>query len=879
MNPESFTERAWEAMVRLPSLADANKAQTVESELLVKSLLEEGAEGLTQRILTKAGVDTSRFGADLDSFISRQGRVSDTSSKSMGQTLQKVIAAASTAQAEFGDSFVSTEHLLLALAREDTRFTKKALQDQARGEQEILEAVKNIRGPQKVTSRNPEAAYEALEKYSRDLTQAARDGKLDPVIGRDDEIRRTVQILSRRTKNNPILLGEPGVGKTAIAEGLAQRMVAGDVPESLKGRRLVSLDMGALIAGAKYRGEFEERLKAVLKEVTESDGQVVMFIDEIHTVVGAGATSGSMDASNLLKPMLARGELRCIGATTLNEYKQNMEKDKALERRFQQVFVKQPNVEDTVSILRGLKERYEVHHGVRLQDAALVSAAQLSHRYIADRFLPDKAIDLVDEAAAKLNIEVTSKPQMIDEVDRRLIQLEMEKLSLRKETRADALKRVAQIDEEMAGLQEKQEALMNTWDLERGRVGKVQALKEKLDALKVEIEHAERGYDLNKAAELTYAVMPKLQKELEEEEAALDMDDGTSDTKDGSRMLRDEVTPDDIASVVASWTGIPPGKLMSSERDKLMNLESELHERVVGQHEAVRVVSEAIQRSRAGLNDPNKPIASLIFLGPTGVGKTELCKALAAYMFDTEDALVRIDMSEYMEKFAVSRLVGAPPGYVGYEEGGQLTDAIRQRPYSVVLFDEMEKAHPDVFNIMLQLLDDGRVTDSKGNVVNFCNCIVIFTSNVGSQTILDVSSTEGDGGREEMRSRVMAAMREGFRPEFLNRIDEFVIFDRLSVEDMRQISGLELKKVTLRLADKDITLEATDAALDFLSSVGYDPTYGARPLKRTIQREVETVLAKRIISGEVSMGDILVADVINERLVIASKGAATEISP
>ncbi|CAM9110882.1 unnamed protein product [Laminaria digitata] len=872
MNPETFTERAWEAMVRLPALADSNKAQMVESELLVKSLFDEGAEGLTQRILVKAGVDTSRFTADLDTFISKQGQVADTSSKTMGQTLQKVVAAASAAQVEFGDSFVSTEHLLLALVREDTRFTKRALQDQGIDEKKILDAVNEIRGPQKVTSRNPEAAYEALSKYSRDLTQAAQDGKLDPVIGRDDEIRRTVQILSRRTKNNPILLGEPGVGKTAIAEGLAQRIIAGDVPESLKNRKLVSLDMGALIAGAKYRGEFEERLKAraVLKEVTESEGQIVMFIDEIHTVVGAGATSGSMDASNLLKPMLARGELRCIGATTLNEYKQHMEKDKALERRFQQVFIKQPNVEDTVSILRGLKERYEVHHGVRLQDASLVAAAQLSHRYIADRFLPDKAIDLVDEAAAKLNIEVTSKPQMIDEVDRRLIQLEMEKLSLRKETKRDALKRVEQIDTEMEELQEKQESLTQTWDEERGRVGKVQAIKEKLDALKSEIETAERGYDLNKAAELKYAVMPDLQKQLEEEEAVLDMDNANAGTKGGSRMLRDEVTPDDIASVVASWTGIPPGKLLESEREKLMNLEDELHRRVIGQDEAVRVVADAIQRSRAGLNDPDKPIASLIFLGPTGVGKTELCKALASYMFDTEEALVRIDMSEYMEKFAVSRLVGAPPGYVGYEEGGQLTDAIRQRPYSVVLFDEMEKAHPDVFNIMLQLLDDGRITDSKGNVVNFCNCIIIFTSNVGSQNILDVSSEES-GAREEMRSLVMAAMREGFRPEFLNRIDEFVVFDRLSAVDMRKISTLELNKVTLRLADKNITLEATDAALDFLSSVGYDPAYGARPLRRTIQREVETVLAKLIISGEITAGDSLVADVVNERLLIAAK--------
>ncbi|CAM9332954.1 unnamed protein product [Ascophyllum nodosum] len=887
LNQESFTERAWDAVVKLPALADANQAQTVETELLTRALLDEGPDGLAQRILSKAGVDASRFSADLDGFISKQGRVTDTSSKTMGQTLQKVMAAASQAQVEFGDGFVSIEHLFLALAREDTRFTRRALQNQGSDQNKILEAVKGIRGSQKVTSRNPEAAYEALSKYSRDLTQAARDGKLDPVIGRDDEIRRTVQILSRRTKNNPILLGEPGmsrhgVGKTAIAEGLAQRIVAGDVPESLKNRKLVSLDMGALIAGAKYRGEFEERLKAVLKEVTDSEGQMVMFIDEIHTVVGAGATSGSMDASNLLKPMLARGELRCIGATTLNEYKQNIEKDKALERRFQQVYVKQPNVEDTVSILRGLKERYEVHHGVRLQDAALVSAAQLSHRYIADRFLPDKAIDLVDEAAAKLNIEVTSKPQVIDQVDRRLIQLEMEKLSLRKETRADALKRVEQINDEMEVLKDKQEKLMRTWNEERGRVGKMQALKEKLDALKVEIDHAERGYDLNKAAELKYAVMPKLQKELEEEEASLDLEDlgdsASSANGNGSRMLRDEVTPDDIASIVASWTGIPPGKLMESERDKLMHLEDELHRRVIGQDEAVRVVAEAIQRSRAGLNDPNKPIASLIFLGPTGVGKTELCKALAAYMFDTEDAMVRIDMSEYMEKFSVSRLVGAPPGYVGYEEGGQLTDAIRQRPYSVVLFDEMEKAHPDVFNIMLQLLDDGRVTDSKGNVVNFCNCIVIFTSNVGSQSILDVSSSQDSGAREEMRSRVMAAMREGFRPEFLNRIDEFVIFDRLSMGDMREITSLELKKVTARLADRGITLEATDAALDFLAEVGYDAAYGARPLKRAIQREVETVLAKRIISGEVIPGSHLLADIINERLVIGVRSMVPETS-
>ncbi|CAM9557357.1 unnamed protein product, partial [Discosporangium mesarthrocarpum] len=648
LSPDSFTEKAWGVVSRLPSLADANKAQKVETELLLKSLLDEGPQGLTQRILFKAGADTSRLTTDLDQYIAQQGRVSDTSAKVMGQTLQKVMVAASGVQAEFGDSFVSIEHLFLALAREDTRFTKRALENQAMTADKLLDAVKEIRGSQKVTSKNPEASYEALAQYSRDLTLAAREGKLDPVIGRDDEIRRTVQILSRRTKNNPILLGEPGVGKTAIAEGLAQRINNGDVPESLKGRTLVALDMGALIAGAKYRGEFEERLKAVLKEVTESDGQVVMFIDEIHTVVGAGATSGAMDASNLLKPMLARGELRCIGATTLNEYKQHMEKDKALERRFQQVLVQQPTVEDTVSILRGLKERYEVHHGVRIQDSALVSASQLSHRYIADRFLPDKAIDLVDEAAAKLNIEailatiskqVTSKPQVIDEVDRRLIQLEMEKLSLRKETKADALERVRQIDEEMGRMKEKQASLTKVWDMERGRVGKVQELKEKIDATRLEIENAERDYKLNHAAELKYSTLPQLQKDLEAEEAAMDMERDVPD-EDSTRLLRDEVTPDDIAAVVASWTGIPPGKLMESERSKLMHLDDHLHERVIGQDEAVRVVAEAIQRSRAGLNDPDKPIASLVFLGPTGVGKTELCKALAAYMFDTEEAMV-----------------------------------------------------------------------------------------------------------------------------------------------------------------------------------------------------------------------------------------------
>jgi ATP-dependent Clp protease ATP-binding subunit ClpB len=878
LNPESFTDKAWEAVSKVPQIADASGVQTVEAELLLKAVLAEGPQGLASRILFKAGVDVKSLEASLDRFIASLPKVSGgAGQKVMGSSLQRVLGAATRQQMKMGDKFTSAEHLLLALVEEDDRFLKKELQKQGISQEEILKAVQAIRGPQKVTSRSAEESYEALEQYSRDLTQAAREGKLDPVIGRDDEIRRTIQILSRRTKNNPILLGEPGTGKTAIAEGLAQRIVAGDVPDSLRDRKLVSLDMGALIAGAKLRGEFEERLKAVLKEVTESAGQVVLFIDEIHTVVGAGAAGGSMDASNLLKPMLARGELRCIGATTLNEYKQNIEKDKALERRFQQVYVKEPTVEDTVSILRGLKERYEVHHGVRIRDSALINAAQLSHRYISDRFLPDKAIDLVDEAAAKLNIEVTSKPTVIDEVDRRILQLEMEKLSLAKEDRKDTKRRISDIEQEMATLKQNQAQLVSTWEREKSAVGKVRELKERLDTMKLDIETAEREYNLNKAAELKYAELPKLQAELHAEEQALAAADGGPVPADGvvePRMLRDEVTPDDIAGVVASWTGIPQSKLIESEREKLLHLEDILDKRVVGQHEATQVVAEAIQRSRAGLSDPTKPIASFVFLGPTGVGKTELCKALASYMFDTEDAMIRIDMSEYMEKHTVSRLVGAPPGYVGYEEGGQLTDAVRRRPYSVILFDEMEKAHHDVFNIMLQLLDDGRLTDSQGNVVNFCNCVIIFTSNVGSSQILDLAGDPERGA--EMRQRVMAAMKAEFRPEFLNRVDEFVIFNSLGSKEMRGITRLELDKVTKRLTDQGITLTATDDALDFLSEVGYDPTYGARPLKRAIQKEVETYMAKGILKGDFGKGDVLQADVENDRLSIKVVGKDAE---
>jgi len=840
MNPQLYTERAWESIAKLPQYSDKYQNQMVEATHLLKALIDDGADGLAQRIFRKAGVDVAVVERKLEDFMSRQPRVSDTTNKSMGRTLEAVLNKASTVKTDFKDSFISIEHLLLAMDADSN--VNKILRESGAVVDKLRAAVQEIRGSNKVDSRNPEAAYEALEKYSRDLTKAAAEGKLDPVIGRDDEIRRAVQILSRRTKNNPILLGEPGVGKTAIAEGLAQRIINGDVPDSLKGRQLVSLDMGALVAGAKYRGEFEERLKAVLNEVQSAAGQIVLFIDEIHTVVGAGASEGSMDAGNLLKPMLARGELRCIGATTLKEYKQYIEKDKALERRFQQVYIGQPTVEDTISILRGLKEKYEVHHGIRITDSALVSAATLSHRYISERFLPDKAIDLVDEAAAKLNIELTSKPQAIDELDRRIIQLQMERLSLERDEAGS--KRLAQLDSEIDRLSREQESLKSRWEAERVGVNSIQELKEQIDSTQREIEKAEREYDLNEAAVLKYGKMPELRKKLEEEESAYAENEVKSK---GDRMLRDTVGDDDIADIVSQWTGIPTSKLLQGEMAKLLRLQEELEESVIGQHEATAVVAEAIQRSRAGMSDPTKPIATLAFLGPTGVGKTELCKSLARYLFDSEENLVRIDMSEYMEQHSVSRLVGAPPGYIGFEEGGQLTEAVRRRPYSVVLFDEMEKAHPDVFNILLQLLDDGRLTDSKGNTVNFRNTIIIFTSNVGSTSILDVD--EGDAGNI-VRDRVMQALREKFRPEFLNRIDEFVTFKSLGMDELIPIVSLEIKRVSQRLEDRSITLSITDGAKGFLAKVGYDPVYGARPLKRTIQREIETPLAKRILAGD-----------------------------
>ncbi|MEG4170407.1 MULTISPECIES: ATP-dependent chaperone ClpB [unclassified Microcoleus] len=854
-NPNQFTEKAWEALARTPEIVKAGQQQQLESEHLMKALLEQES-GLASSLFNKAGVSVAKLRDRTDEFISRQPKITGSGGNVyLGRSLDTLLDRAETYRKEYGDEFISIEHLILGYVKDD-RFGKNLLQEFKLDEAKLKDIITQVRGKNKVTDQNPEGKYEALEKYGRDLTEAARQGKLDPVIGRDDEIRRTIQILSRRTKNNPVLIGEPGVGKTAIAEGLAQRIITGDVPQSLKDRQLISLDMGALIAGAKFRGEFEERLKAVLKEVMDSNGKVILFIDEIHTVVGAGATQGSMDAGNLLKPMLARGELRCIGATTLDEYRKYLEKDAALERRFQQVYVDQPTVEDTVSILRGLKERYEVHHGVKISDSALVAAATLSTRYISDRFLPDKAIDLVDEAAAKLKMEITSKPEELDEIDRRILQLEMERLSLQKESNSASIDRLERLEKDLANLKEQQSALNAQWQSEKGVIGNIQKIKEQIDKVNIEIQQAELKYDLNRAAELKYSKLTELQKQLQEAEAQLSATQTT-----GKTLLREEVTEADIAEIISKWTGIPISKLVESEMQKLLHLEDELHKRVIGQDEAVTAVADAIQRSRAGLADPNRPVASFIFLGPTGVGKTELAKALAAYLFDTEEAIVRIDMSEYMEKHAVSRLIGAPPGYVGYDEGGQLTEAVRRRPYSVILFDEIEKAHPDVFNIMLQILDDGRVTDAQGHTVDFKNSVIIMTSNVGSQYILDVA-----GDNEQMRSRVMEAMRGTFRPEFLNRIDEMIIFHGLSKTELRQIVLLQVKRLEKRLADRKMSLKLSESAIDFLAEIGYDPVYGARPLKRGIQRELETQMAKGILRGDFADGDTIFVDIENERL-------------
>ncbi|CAN1213501.1 ATP-dependent chaperone ClpB [Tumidithrix helvetica PCC 7403] len=856
-DPNKFTEKAWEAIVKSQDVARRAQHQQLEVEHLLISLLEQN--GLATTILTSVSVPVARLQRQVEDFLRQQPRVASPDQLYLGRNLEVWLDRADESRKTFEDEFISIEHLVIGLL-DDDRIGRRLFRNLNLDRKQLEASIRKIRGNQTVSDQNPEAKYAALEKYGRDLTAQAKDGKLDPVIGRDDEIRRVIQVLSRRTKNNPVLIGEPGVGKTAIAEGLAQRIIRGDVPESLKGRTLISLDMGSLIAGAKYRGEFEDRLKAVLKEVLTSDGQIVLFIDELHTVVGAGATQGSMDAGNLLKPMLARGELRCIGATTLDEYRKYIEKDAALERRFQQVFVDQPSVEDTISILRGLKERYEVHHGVKIADSALVAASVLSNRYISDRFLPDKAIDLVDEAAAKLKMEITSKPEELDEIERRLMQLEIEMVSLQNEQNKASQERLGRIKNEVSDLTEKQFEFSTRWQLEKDTIENLQILKEQIDQTKLQIEQAEREFNLNRAAELKYGKLTDLEKQLDDAELEL----GKA-RADGSPLFREQVVEDDIAEIVARWTGIPVKSLLESERQKLLKLEIHLHERVVGQDEAVISVASAIRRARAGMKDPNRPIGSFLFLGPTGVGKTELARALAEFMFDTDAAMVRIDMSEYMEKHSISRLIGAPPGYVGYEEGGQFSEAVRRHPYSVVLFDEVEKAHPDVFNILLQVLDDGRITDSQGRLVDCKNTVIVMTSNIGSDHILDIA--DDDSKYEEMRRRVMDALRSSFRPEFLNRIDETVIFHALSRKEIRAIAGLQIKRIEERLAEQKIRLQLTSEAQDYIAAVGYDPTYGARPLKRAIQREIENPIATKILEGTFASGHTIAISLEDDKLV------------
>jgi ATP-dependent Clp protease ATP-binding subunit ClpB len=867
-----FTEQAWDAIVKSQEVAKFYKNQYLEVEHIIVALLEQ--EGLASTILTQAKVEIPRFKQEIERFIGRQPRNMVTQLY-LGRGLDLLLDRAEASRESWQDKFISIEHLLMGFA-EDDRLGKKILRVFNLDPQDLEKTIKAIRGTQKVTQQNQEEKYQALEKYGRDLSEQAKLGKLDPVIGRDEEIRRVIQVLSRRSKNNPVLIGEPGVGKTAIAEGLAQRIVNGDVPESLKNRQLISLDMGSLIAGAKYRGEFEERLRSVLKEVTNSDGGIILFIDEIHTVVGTGSKEGAMDAGNLLKPMLARGELRCIGATTLDEYRKYIEKDPALERRFQQVYVKQPTVEDTISILRGLKEKYEVHHGVKITDAALVAAATLSDRYISDRFLPDKAIDLVDEAAAKLKMEITSKPVELEAIDRRVMQLQMEKLSLEGENKRSTTvdrtsqDKLARITQEIGDLEGKQSQLSVQWQSEKQLLDEINSLKEEEERIRRQVEKAERDYDLNKAAELKYGRMESLQEELATKEAKL-----LEIQNKGSALLREQVTESDIAEIVANSTGIPIHRMMESERQKLLQLEGHLHQRVIGQSEAVAAVAAAIRRARAGMKDPSRPIGSFLFMGPTGVGKTELARALAQFLFDSEEAMVRIDMSEYMEKHAISRLIGAPPGYVGYEEGGQLSEAIRRRPYSVVLLDEVEKAHPDVFNILLQVLDDGRITDSQGRTVDFCNTIIVMTSNVGSEHILNVAGEDSD--YEKMYKLVTQSLRKHFRPEFLNRIDDTIIFHGLKRSEMGNIVRIQLQRIKKLLAEQKIGIELTDAAVDRVVEAGYDPIYGARPLKRAIQRELENPIATKILENTFVEGDTITVDRVDNILKFEKKEVVASV--